>query len=136
MVGAFSYRFSGFSMNGNTFPYHIVGLGLMNLNADGTLDGRQRSSITRLWGSGATLENAVFTLKGRYEFDDHGLGHAAVTFSSDDQELEGGFDFVVADSVDRFWLISSGAAIVGPGSALMADEVVSGEAVRMGLGPI
>lgn len=130
--GRYAFRFSGFAMNPNGVPHHIVGVGVMNLKSAGALDGEQTSSITALQGFGATQDTRVFTLDGRYNFTGE-AGTATITFTDPKQILEGTFTFVTAGP-DRFWMISTGANVVDGSGNILAkgDEVVSGEAVRIG----
>ncbi len=127
--GNFAYRFSGFSVDGNDEQYYLVGLGIMRLKDDGTVAGSQKSTITKLVGPGCKLQRSHDTLSGTYQFAADGMGDATITFTSPDQVLKGTFDFVSVDG-DRFWLISTGAHILSQ-EGIRADEVVSGEAVRM-----
>ena len=131
VAGKFSFRFSGFSVDGNDEPYYLVGLGIMVLNADGTLGGQQSSTITKLTGAGCRLMYVPKTvLTGTYQFDADGTGDATITFTSPQQVLKGTFDFVKVGGDDRFWMISTGAQIVSQ-QGILADEVNAGEAVRM-----
>jgi len=138
--GTYAYRFSGSSVDENGDPYHLVGVGVLVLAADKTITGEQTSSITRLDGQGAALEKAHFTIKGSYTGGEVGqMGQATLQFSSDAsprQYLTGDFAFVAA-APDRMWLISTGAMLTNPdgrpiNGARLPDEVVSGEAVRVG----
>jgi hypothetical protein len=135
MEGRYSFRFGGFAMSPNAMPNYLVGIGIMNLQQDGTLTGSQNSSITRVQGQGAQLLYATFALTGSYTFSPDGTGAATIKFVSSEQTLVGTFDFVKAGS-DRFWMISTGAELhVSEGTPLptpvKADEVVSGEAILL-----
>ena len=132
IAGTFAFRFSGFSVDGNDEQYYLVGVGIMQLHNDGSVSGSQRSTITKLVGSGCKLQRSHDTMAGTYQFAADGTGAATITFTSVDQVLEGTFDFVRVDA-DRFWMISSGARIMSS-EGILADEVVSGEAVRMPAG--
>jgi len=128
LAGNYAHRFSGFSMDNDT-PFYVVGVGLIQLKSDGTLSGRQKSSTTQIAGQGASLMHASFTLSGKWTDNADGTGSVEITFTSSNETMTGTFDFVSAGS-DRLWLISSGATLAPNNQA--ADEVVTGEAVRIG----
>jgi hypothetical protein len=110
-------------------PFYLVGLGLMELAADGSVKGSQKSSTTAIAGEGAALMHATYTLSGTWSDDGDGTLSANITFQSAQQTMTGTFDMVPAGT-DRFWLISSGSTLA-PGNQPI-DEVVQGEAVRIG----
>ncbi len=127
-AGRYAFRFSGYSMGANVMPYYIVGQGLFELDAKGGLTGTQRSSITALAGSQSALTHAEFVLSGSYAFKPDGTGTATILFKSESEQMRGGFDLVAAGP-DRFWMISSGGTVLP--TMTMADEVTSGEAIRL-----
>jgi hypothetical protein len=130
--GRYSFRFGGYAMS-RAIPHHVTGVGWMQLSA-GTIKGEHVSAITRLSGSDAAFENNRYKLEGTLvEKDNFGL--AQIRFSEDDsvmerQILDAAFHLVPAGA-DRFWLVSTSTRIVSAGNA-PADELVSGEAVRIG----
>lgn len=135
--GTYAYRFSGASVDENGAPYHLVGVGVLNIAADNSITGEQTSAITILDGQGAALQKAQYTITGNLTGGAVGeLGEATLYFASPQQNLTGTFAFVAAGP-DRMWLISTGAVLTGPDKfpirgARLPDEVVSGEAVRVG----
>ena len=129
-AGRFSFKFSGFAVDGNDEQYYLVGLGVMDLLNGGKIAGKQTSTITKLEGLGSKLIVTYPALTGTYRFDADGTGSATITFTSLEQVLEGSFAFVTVGGDDRFWMISTGAKIMSQ-QGILADEVVSGEAVRM-----
>nr|WP_295658813.1 hypothetical protein [Polymorphobacter sp.] len=129
-AGRFSFKFSGFAVDGNDDQYYLVGLGVMELLDSGKITGKQTSTITKLEGLGSKLIVTYPVLTGTYSFDADGTGVATITFTTPDQLLEGSFAFVTVGGDDRFWMTSTGAKIMSQ-QGILADEVVSGEAVRM-----
>lgn len=128
--GRFSFRFGGAAVDGNDQAYHLVGLGVLVLNPDGTVGGTQSSTITKLVGAGCQLVYTKNTLSGTFQFAGDGTGNATIVFTSANEVLTGTFDFVLAPDENRFWMISTGAKITSM-QGILADEVVSGEAVRL-----
>jgi hypothetical protein len=141
--GLYTYRFGGFSVNKGV-PHHVVGVGTMVLKSlagsgPGEIKaGTHVSTATQLTGD-AVLNTEAFTLTGTFTPSLLGanIWDATITFTSTDVDengdpdevLEGSFAFVPAGSDDRFWLILTGATNETAGR--VADEVVSGEAVRL-----
>jgi hypothetical protein len=132
LAGKYVFRFNGFSM-AEDVPYYIVGVGKFALDENGGLTGSQKTSITLISGQGASLANNAYTLSGSWTMNSDGTGTAKIVFQSPAQTLTGTFDLVAAGG-DRFWMISSGATVAPQGGELgyTADEVVSGEAVKIG----
>jgi hypothetical protein len=130
--GLYCFRFGGFSMIREGVPHHIVGLGLMKLYADGTLIGRQTSSITRLQPPNPVLLKAAFRLRGLYKISDVDMGEASIEFASvfPMQILVGRFRITPAGS-DKYWMISTGAMVTSSKDQY-ANEVVSGEIEKLG----
>jgi hypothetical protein len=130
--GKYSFRFNGYTMsNGGSF--YLVGVGTMVLSNQVISSGGESSSITRLSGGGAALAHARYTLDGNYEVTAGGIHPANIKFTEtggQGQVLESQFDLVPAGE-DRFWFISTQTLDVTQGS-IVADEVVSGEAVWTG----
>lgn len=135
--GKYAYRFNGSAMK-LMMEFHLIGVGILELKANGTVSGFHTASITPLKGSNAAIEVTRYTWSGSYGPRQNGLGpedfEAKVTFTSVGtapvQKLEGTFSMVPVDS-DRVWLISTGTTNLSPGRT-QEDEVVSGEAVRFG----
>jgi hypothetical protein len=126
LCGDWAYRFSGFTIMENT-PCYLVGMGVLTLNADGTIKGKQSASITPLTGTGQALLHRELDLSGTYS--GNGVwGSSKLTFLTVGEHEVGTFDIIQVDA-DRFWMISTGAKQM-PGST-PADEVNSGEAVRI-----
>jgi hypothetical protein len=135
--GRYALRFSGFTMAYNIL-YHLSGLGQFEIDPNGKLTGQQRSSITALQGQEAKLEKATYDLNGTVTLDKYGNGSAAVHFkeTTSGRQLDGQFYILVAGTPDRLWLVSSGATVPGlrarlGSSVTSADELMSGEAIRM-----
>lgn len=139
--GIYAYRFSGFAVV-EGIPCTVVGLGNMTIGADGSITGFQTSSATQLQGDGAEIEVATFSLKGTFAPKSGGgpnYYEATLDFhltggngnGPSKQNLTGTFSIVaaggIADPGERLWLISTGATTNGSD----ADEVVSGEAIRI-----
>src|ERR1700757_5441195 len=78
LAGSFAFRFSGFTMPAGGVLHYIVGLGLMTLKADGTLEGSQRASTTALQGEAQTQQSGTFELSGAYGVDGDLSGHATI----------------------------------------------------------
>lgn len=126
LCGDWAYRFSGFSIFENT-PCYLVGMGVLTLEADGSVKGRQTATITPITGSGQTLRHRELDVTGTYS--NNGIwGSSQLTFVTIDETEVGTFDIIHIDP-DRFWMISTGAHML-PGNS-PADEVNSGEAVRI-----
>ena len=139
-TGKFAYRFSGSAMKMG-MEFHLVGVGIMNMDADGKISGFHTASITPLNGSNAAISVSRYTLRGNYGPRKGGFGDddlkAKITFTSEKKDksgnpvqvLTGTFSMVPAGSGDRFWLISTGA--YNETEQTTADEVVSGEAIKI-----
>lgn len=126
LSGDWAYRFSGFSVFENT-PCYLVGMGVLKLNADGTIKGKQTATLTPLTGTGQGLLHREMDLSGTYS--SNGIwGSSRLTFLNPDEHEVGTFDIIHVDP-DRFWMISTGARMMPAKSP--ADEVNSGEAVRI-----
>jgi hypothetical protein len=132
LTGKYAFKFSGFSRNNAKTPHHIVGLGVMEIFADKTIKGSQRTSMWTLTGEESHALTARFTLTGDHGLNEDQTGHANLVFTSVDppQVLVASFDFVAVDGGQRLWLISTGAENSSLGDD-PADEIVSGEAVRL-----
>jgi len=132
MEGLYSFRFGGISMIREGVPHHIVGVGLLKLFPDGTLIGRQTSSITRLQPPDPRLLRALFRLRGTYKISSTDMGEAWIEFTSvfPKQVLEGSFS-VTPTGPDTYWIISTGATVTSSADQY-ANEVVAGEIVRVG----
>jgi hypothetical protein len=134
--GTYAYRFSGYAMDTNGTPYRLVGVGKLNFFKDGTLSGQQSSAVTELQGFDHKVQPAVYELSGTHNPGNGLIGEANVTFLSPMQILKSTFAFVEAGP-DRLWLISTGSTRTTSGgeplpSSVPADELVTGEAVRVG----
>jgi hypothetical protein len=129
IAGRYAFRFNGFTM-ANDRLYYLSGIGFLSLAKDGKLEGQQKSSITAIQGQGAALQHSSFKLKGTYTLRSDGTGTARIDFIAPSGEINvtGDFDLLMAGTIDRFWLVSSGAT--APGGA-PADELTSGEAIRV-----
>jgi hypothetical protein len=126
LAGDWAYRFSGFSIFENT-PCYLVGMGVLTLNPDGTVTGKQSATLTPLTGAGQELKHRELELTGTYS--NSGVwGSSKLIFVTIDETEVGTFDIIHVDP-DRFWMISTGAHML-PGNS-PADEVNSGEAVRI-----
>lgn len=135
LAGDWAYRFSGFTIMDGA-PCYLVGMGVLNLSPDGKVTGKQSASITPLTGSKLALLNRVMDLSGTYSNEDGAWSKATLRFLDPGKEDERGtFDIIQVDA-DRFWMISTGAKQLNPnspgdGKSSPADEVNSGEAVRI-----
>ena len=144
IAGTYAHRFSGYAVVQGV-PCCVAGLGIMSIAPTGAITGQQTSSATQLQGAGAAIEVAEYSLKGSVTAHSGGLSKATITFTQTggnangpkNQVEVGTFAIVpaggVTDMDERFWLVSTGAKVTGgSGSASgPADEVVSGEAVRI-----
>ena len=86
------------------------------------------------------VRTARYELIGDYKGGEGAIGTANVTFTSTEQILKCTFDFVSAGP-DRVWMISSGGMRTTSGGQPLptdvpTDELVSGEAVRIGDFPL
>lgn len=124
LCGDWAYRFNGFSIFMTT-PCYLVGMGVLTLKADGTVEGEQTASLTPLTGSGQAIKHRKLKVTGTYS--NNGVwGSSQLTFVTSDENEVGTFDIIHVDP-DRFWMISTGAHI----GESPADEVNSGEAIRI-----
>jgi hypothetical protein len=138
--GTYAYRFGGYAMDENGTPYHLVGVGIIWFTQDGNIGGNQSSAVTALTGFDHQVRTARYELIGDYEGGEGAIGTAKVTFTSTEQILKCTFDFVSAGP-DRVWMISSGGLRTTNGGQPLptdvpTDELVSGEAVRIGDFPL
>ncbi|WP_372784407.1 hypothetical protein [Phenylobacterium sp.] len=149
LEGSYAYRFNGFAVD-LAVPSYVIGVGTMTFGPGGSINGYHRSSGTQLGGGGSVMEVAEFTLTGTLGLSAKPYGsqdlEAKITFTMIErrggapthQILHGTFHFIpaggVADPGERFWFISTGAT--HQTSGLAADEVISGEGVRMGPLPV
>jgi hypothetical protein len=130
--GTYAFRFDGFTITSNIL-FRLLGLGQFRIDEDGTLVGRQRSSITALQGQGAKHQNGAYDLNGNVTLESDGTGSAKIKFTNtagDGLDVIGDFYVVVAGTANRLWFISSGETLPSLGG-VPADELVSLEAVRM-----
>ena len=135
--GWYSFRFGGYAMS-RAIPHHVVGIGRMRLATDAAtgkqaVTGDHVSAISRLAGSDAAFDNNRYTMVGTLA-EIGGYGVAQIRFSEDSttmdpQVLDARFHLLPAGD-GRIWLISTSTRSVSSGNA-PADEVISGEAVRI-----
>ena len=146
--GTYAYRFNGFAVD-LAIPSSVIGVGTMILDANGKISGFHRASSTQLAGGGSTIGVAEFKLEGTLSPADRPYGPqdlaAEITFTMihsyggapKEQVLLGRFHFIAAggekDPGERFWFISAGAEHLH--TKALADEVISGEGVRVGPAP-
>lgn len=136
--GKYSFRFGGYAMSA-AIQHHLVGVGWMRLapaphDGEQTIEGEHISAIQQLDGSSPEFESNRYSLKGAMTVKNN-FAVAAIRFQEDPsamdpQVLDAVFHLVPAGP-DRMWLISTSTWIVSSGNAL-ADEIVSGEAIRIG----
>jgi hypothetical protein len=136
VTGTDAIHFDGFSMvnfGGGPIPYYLVGNGLVTLNSNGTLEGKQTSSTTPLSGATAQILVCTYSLSGTYVVNSDGTGTATIDFTPTGTSIAncatetGTFSLVVVNP-EHLWLISTGAT--SPNGPL-PDEVVKIEAVRV-----
>lgn len=135
--GRYAHRFSGVALRNmlpRGMPHHLVGVGTFAIERKKVVDGEQSSSIVPLNHSAAAVKNARFRFSGDITGPLNGVFHAKLTMvkvmpNDSPQELSAEFDFVTAPN-DTLWLISTYAFNNTSGS--VAEELVSGEAVRTG----
>ena len=102
-------------------------MGVLTLNPDGTVTGKQSATLTPLTGAGQELKHRELELTGTYS--NSGVwGSSKLIFVTIDETEVGTFDIIHVDP-NQFWMISTGAHML-PGNS-PADEVNSGEAVRI-----
>ena len=131
LAGSYAFRFDGFTMTNNIL-YSLRGLGQFELDQNGKLSGKHRSSITQLQGQDAALQTSVYTLKGQIKPDSNGMV-ADINFTNAGgfgANVDGKFFVLVATNPHRLWFISSGATLPDSKNA-PAVETVSIEAIRM-----
>jgi hypothetical protein len=142
VAGTYTFHFDGFSVfptdaqNPPYVPFYIVGIGRINLKADGTLTGSQTSSTTPLINSAAYPTQILvceYALDGSYTVNiGQGIGTASIHFLPSDPSKcgeETGTFSLVFSGPDGFWAISTGAERAPGGQKV--DEVVRIEAVRV-----
>jgi hypothetical protein len=132
IAGVYAFRFNGYTML-NNIRYFLVGVGQFQIAENGTISGRQKSSITPLQGQKAALETSAYDLAGTINLQADGAGDAFIRFTKtvgSGLDVDGKFFVQVAGSADRLWFISSGASL--PKFGTSADELVTLEALRMG----
>lgn len=101
LAGTYAFRFSGYSM-ANDVPYYLVGIGRFTLDQEGGLAGSQKSSITQVFGQGASIATAAYVLSGSWTMDDDATeGTAQIQFTSSTQNMTGTFE----NRVGRPWTI-------------------------------
>ena len=146
--GTYAYRFSGFAVD-MAIPSYVIGVGTMTLDESGNIGGYHRASSTQLAGGGSIMDRAEFKLEGKLTPAEQPYGpqdlHAEITFTMiashggapKQQVLLGQFHFIAAggekDPGERFWFISAGAE--HQTTKVPADEVITGEGVRIGPAP-
>jgi hypothetical protein len=133
VAAVYAFRFNGYTML-NNIRYFLVGVGQFQVTENGTISGRQKSSITPLQGQKAVLETSAYDLAGTITLQADGAGDAFIRFTKtvgNGLDVEGKFFVQVAGSADRLWFISSGASL--PKFGTSADELVTLEALRMGV---
>lgn len=135
--GAYAFRFNGMSMvtlgSGNPIPYYLVGIGLVDLDGNGSVtSGKQTSSATPLAGANPKLLVCEYSLSGTYHIGPDGTGTANIQFSPNTTgcAAEKG-SFSLALKSNGFWLISTGATFIGFPGSRPPDEVVQVEAVKL-----
>jgi hypothetical protein len=130
--GKYTFRFSGFARGPDERPYHIVGVGMLDLAADGKLTGNHRSTIAPLSGAGRSmLRHSVYALAGRYDVRDDGTATTTVFFHKEAgaaPTMMDVFEIVPAGGPDRLWFISTAPKLLP--SNVPVDEVVTVEAMR------
>ncbi len=138
-AGDYSYRFSGFAMDGTT-PNYLVGVGVMTLDANNQISGHHTSAVAPIQDIGAVLKVAHFSLSGSFGAPSNPMGpndlEAKILFTqlATDKDrplqvLDTAFAVVPAGDADRFWLISTFAH--NDTLKKLAIECVTGEAVKM-----
>jgi hypothetical protein len=133
VAATYAFRFNGYTML-NNIRYFLLGVGKFRIHADGNIYGKQKSSITPLQGQKASLDTSNYDLAGTINLDEEGAGNAVIRFTKtkgNGLDVEGNFFVQVAGSAERLWFISSGASL--PNSGGPADELVTLEAIRMGV---
>ncbi len=136
--GTFAFRFDGFALFSDkeepSVTLYLVGVGLMKLDGQGNISGKQSSTTTPialtkpLPGFPLACE---YRLEGKYSFSPDGTGQAQVTFIPQDKRAncareEGTFSLIIAGP-GKFWLNSVKLTVKGS----TVDEVCQGEAVRI-----
>jgi hypothetical protein len=132
VAGRFAYRFSGYAMP-TARPYFLTGLGHFQIDPNGNLTGTHRSAIMPIQGQGAKLANGAYELTGTISIRSDRTGDASILFTKTEGgglNVQGKFYVLVAENVDRLWMISSGAVV--PETGAQAEELVTLEAVRVG----
>jgi hypothetical protein len=138
--GDYVFRFGGFDRQDRQ-ARHLIGLGRLTLNRDGSLRGEHRATNSPMWGQvapGLRLRHSVYSLQGRYQIIDQGpplLVAADIRFERqsrgpDGHEAAMQDTFLLQQSgADRFWLISSNPR--DENGEEIIDELVMGEAVKV-----
>lgn len=131
LAGSYTYRFGGYSMP-TARPYYLVGLGRFQVDSSGNLTGSHRSAIMPIQGQGAKLTNSTYQLSGTIGIREDRTGEASILFTKTEGgglNVKGEFFVLLAEGVDRLWLISAGAVVPETGQA--AEELVTLEAIRV-----
>jgi len=110
-----------------------VGVGVLEVRADRSLQGAHHATTTRLAGTDAQARTARYEVSGDYRALEPGLIEATVVFRSPEQVMEGTFVLTRAGP-GVFWLISTRSYVHGD-DPHVANEVVSGELAWTGPGP-
>jgi hypothetical protein len=129
LAGRFVYRFSGPVMKGMHL-YELMGIGQFQLDQQGKLAGSHKYSIMRLVDSDSHVMTGTYRLSGQLSIESDGTGSATIEFRSTEGpggHVDGKFHVLVADTVDRFWMIASG----GPLPDDRSREMASFEAIRV-----
>jgi hypothetical protein len=139
-------RFDGFARapnEGPSYPYHLVGIGQIELDGAGAARGTQRSTIIPLLGNTPGFRHSRYALLGTYALKPDGTGDTSFDFFPIDKNgnvakdpvLRG--DFAVSylgpmDRPEKLWLISSRTQTLRGPTPKDVDEAVSGEGVLVG----
>jgi len=137
LTGTFAFRFQGYTVfrpkpRSPVLTLFMVGVGLMKIDHEGKVEGRQDSTTTPI---GSTRIDKGFPLSCKYRLEgryNSVTGTARIHFipsreCPDCADEHASFDIVRAGA-DRFWIISRKAIADG----MSANELCSGEAVRIG----
>lgn len=130
--GKYTFRFSGFARGPDERPYHIVGVGLLDLTGDGKLSGSHRSTVAPLSGAGRSmLRHSAYVLAGHYDVRDDGTATTTVFFHKGGDatpSMMDVFEIVPAGGPDRLWFISTSPKLLP--ANVPVDELVTVEAIR------
>jgi hypothetical protein len=120
-------------------PYHVVGIGHFFFNKDGSVTGRQNSTVCAISGPGPTERTSCFDLKGSFILRSDNTGSVIIDFyrvtnarlpgevTAPTPDMTDTFELVWTDAGKRMHFVSTKPMLL-PGKQPV-DELVQAEAI-------